>query len=80
MPPAKDLGAVIDSTLSYNEHVTPTVSKCIARLSQINRMKWALDRKTLATINNALVFSRLFYSPYVWASTSKKNISKLQKV
>ena len=80
MPTAKDLGVVIDSTLSYNEHVTTTVSKCIEGLSQINCIKWALDRKILATINNALVFSRLFYCPYVWGSTSKKNISKLQKV
>ena len=80
MPTAKDLGVVIDSTLSYNEHVTPTVSKCIAGLTQIHRMKWALDRKILATINNALVFSRLFYCPYLWGSTSKKNVSKLQKV
>ena len=44
VPTAKDLGFVIDSCLSFNEHVTQKVSKCIASLSQINRMKYALDR------------------------------------
>ena len=80
VPSAKDLGVVIDSSSRLNEQVTQTVSKCIASLSQINRMKYALDRKTQIIIINALVFSRLFYCSCVWGSTSKKNISKLQKV
>ena len=52
VPTAKDLAVVIDSTLSLSEHVTHTVSKCIAR--QINRMKYASDRKILTTNINAL--------------------------
>ena len=55
VPTAKDLAVVIDSTLSLSEHVTHTVSKCIAR--QINRMKYALDRKILTTNINALVLT-----------------------
>ena len=57
--------------IRFNEHVTQTVSKCIAI---------ALNRKTLTIIINALVFSRLLYYSSVWDCTSKKNISKLQKV
>lgn len=57
VPTAKDLAVVIDSTLSLSEHVTHTVSKCIAR--QINRMKYASDRKILTTNINALVLCRL---------------------
>ena len=52
---AKDLGVMIDSSLSYNEHVIKTVSNCIYRLIRINRIKHLLDRKTLHLLINAFV-------------------------
>ena len=54
---AKDLGVIIDSSLSYNEHVTKTVSNCMYRLIRINRIKHLLDRKTLLLLIDAFVFS-----------------------
>jgi len=33
---AKDLGVIVDSHLSFDEHVTEVVSKCIGSLCQIN--------------------------------------------
>ena len=78
---AKDLGIIVDSHLSFDEHVTGVVSKCISGLCQINRVKHLFDRSTLTTIINSLVFSKLFYcSESMWASTTKKNIARLQKV
>ena len=38
------------------------------------------DRSTLITIINLLVFSKRFYCSSMWASTTKKNIARLQKV
>ena len=70
---AKDLGVIIiDSSLSYNEHVTKTVSDCRHRLIRINRIKH-LDRKTLLLLIDASVFSKLFYCSIVWSNTSKTN-------
>ena len=77
---AKDLGVIIDSSLSYNEHVTKPVSDCMHRLISINRIKHFLDRKTLLLLINAFVFSKLFYCSTVWSNTSKTNIKKLQLV
>ena len=77
---AKDLGVIVDSHLSFDEHVTEVVSKCIGSLCQINRVKHLFDRSTLITIINSLVFSKLFYCSSMWASTTKKNIARLQKV
>ena len=37
-PSARDLGLQVDSILSYDEHVTQTVSSCIGSLCQINRV------------------------------------------
>lgn len=79
-PSARDLGLQVDSTLSYDEHVTQTVSSCIGSLCQINRVKHLFDARTLERVINALVFCKLYYCSPVWSNTSKKNISKLQKV
>ena len=76
----KDLGLFVDSTLSFDEHITITVSSCMASLVQINRMKHLLDVKTLENVINALVFSKLLYCSTVWSGTSKKNVKKLQRV
>ena len=53
---------------------------CIGSLCQINRVKHLFDARTLERVINALVFSKLYYCSPVWSNTSKKNISKLQKV
>ena len=71
-PSARDLGLQVDSTLSYDEHVTQTVSSCIGSLCQINRVKHLFDARTLERVINALVFSKLYYCSPVWSNTSKK--------
>ena len=80
VPVAKYLGVIIDPSLSYNEHVTKTVSDCVHRLIRINRIKYRVDRKTLLLIINAFVFSKLFYCSTVWSNTSKPNVKKMQLV
>ena len=77
---AKDLGVIIDSYLSFNEHVTKTVSDCLHRLIRINRIKHLPDRKTLLSLINAFVFSKLFHCSSVWSNTSKTNVKRLQLV
>jgi len=79
-PSARDLGLQVDNALSYDEHVTETVSSCIGSLCQINRVKHLFDARTLERVITALVFSKLYYCSPVCPNTSKKNISKLQKV
>ena len=76
---AKDLGIILDKSLTY-DHITEVVSKCVAALCQINRVKHLLDTKTIVTLIKTLVFSKLFYCSSVWSNTSKKNIDRLQKV
>ena len=73
-PSARDPGLQVDSILSYDEHLTQTVSSCIDSLGQINRVKHLFDARTLERVINALVFSKLYYCSPVWSNTSKKNI------
>ena len=77
---AKNLGVTMDCNLTYDEHITQLTSKCIGSLCQINRVKYLFDRRTLITIINSLVFSKLLYCSSVWANTTKKNIELLRTV
>ena len=74
----KDLGVIFDQNLSFNEHITKTVSSCMSILGQINRVKHVFDRSTLIIIIDTLVFTKMFYCSSVWSSTSGKNLYKLQ--
>ena len=80
VPVVKDLGVLLDTRLSYNEHIIKTASNCLFKLKQINRIKHLLDRKTLLLVINSFVFSKLQYCSTVWSNTSNSNIDKLQKV
>ena len=77
---AKDLGMILDSCLSYDEHIASVVSSCIAGLGRISRVKHIFDRKTLILIINSLIFSKMYYCSAVWSNTSQRNIVKLQAV
>ncbi len=52
----------------------------MSTLGQINRVKYAFNKKLLSIIINSLVFSKLFYCSSVWSTTSEENIKKLQSV
>lgn len=57
---AKDLGVILDPNLTYKDHITNTVSTCMSRLGQINRVNRVLDKDTLTIVVNGLVLSKLF--------------------
>lgn len=49
----KDLGVFLDSNLTFDEHVTKTVSSSMHRLSQVKRSKHIFNKHTLLTIVNS---------------------------
>ena len=77
---ARDLGLILNPNLTFDNHITTSVSECIARLAQINRVKHCLDKDTLLTVIHALVFSKMHYCSNVWANITSKNVRKLQAV
>ena len=77
---AKDLGVVLDSQLSFNEHINSLVSSLMSKLCMVNRISHLLDHSTLTIVINLLVFGKLFYCSCIWSGTSNYNISKLQLV
>ena len=77
---AKDLGVTLDCCLSFTDHVKNLTSNLVRSLCQINRLKHLFGKKTLLSIINSLVFSKLFYCLTVWAGTFQGNIKNLQLV
>ena len=77
---AKDLGVYIDHYLTYDVHVTKTVSTCMNQLVQIGtcRIKQLFDKKILLLLINSFVFSKKFSCSSAWGNTSKHNLHKLQ--
>ena len=59
---AKDLG-VLDSNMTFIDHITYTASSCMAPFGKIKREEHCSDRQTL--IFNSLGFRKLFYLPFV---------------
>ena len=80
MQSARDLGVIFDPNLTFDNHITTSLSECIARLAQIKRFKHCLDKNTLLTVIHALVFSKMHYCSNVWENITNKNVRKLQAV
>ena len=60
-PYVTDLGILLDSNLSFNEHTASLVSTLLGTLCRINKIKHLFSRSALLIILNSLVFSKLFY-------------------
>ena len=75
---AKDLGIILDSKWTFNEHVSSIHSSLLSILCQRNRVRHFFSRDVLYITLNLLVFSKLFYCSTVWSGTSKENIQKLK--
>ena len=58
---ARDQRLQVDSTLSFDEHITNTISSRLGSLCQINRVTHFLGTRTLGNVINALVFGKLHY-------------------
>ena len=70
---ARDLGAIMDSHLTYDSHISYLVSSCLSKLVQINRVKKSFDKDILMLIISSLVFSKMFYCSSVWSNRSNNN-------
>ena len=77
-PFCKDLGIIIDSILSFNEHIDYLLFSFLGKLCQINRVRHLFTKDVLLVVLNSLVFSKLFYCSTVWSGTTQQNIRKLQ--
>ena len=76
----RNLGVVMDPSLSYGCHIDQIIQKCIGILIGILNAKHAIPPAVLPKVIDALVFSHVRYCVQVYGSANRTNISKLQKV
>ena len=76
----KNLGVIMDSTLSWEKHVDHIIGLCFGILIGLQNAKYSLPRGLLPRIIDSLVFSHIRYCAQVYGSANQTTIGKLQKV
>jgi hypothetical protein len=58
---ARNLGVIVDSTLSYSEHISAISKSCFNHVRDLRRLRSSIDQTTACTIATALIHSKLDY-------------------
>ena len=76
----KDLGVLIDSSLTMSEHVNALTKSCFFQLRQIRTIKRCLPRNARETLVRAFVSSRLDYCGTLLYNIGEGLLTKLRSV
>ena len=77
---AKNLGVLIDSTLTFDSQVQKVVSICFNTLRQLARIKHFLNNEQLQQLVCSLVLQRIDYCNILYYGLKSETINKLQSV
>ena len=76
----KNLGCLIDSTLTMSGQITDMCKKSYFHLKNIGKIREYIDKDTAQLLVSALVMSRLDYCNSLLAGLPQKSLDRLQKV
>ena len=76
----QSLDVLLDSKLSFNQHVNKTVKSCNYHIRALRQIRPVLDRTTANMVACSIVSSRLDYCNSLLFGTSQANINKLQRI
>ena len=76
----KLLGVELDDKLKFDIQVSSMCKKAAKQLNAIKRIGHLLDQSSRLTIFRAYIMSNFNYCPLVWHFSSKKNLSKLERI
>ena len=79
-PYAKNLGVIIDSDLSYHQHISKIAQTSFLHIRQIRRIRHSLDLNSAVLLANSLVSSHLDYANSLCYGLPKYSIKRLQRV
>ncbi len=82
MPSTKvcNLGVLVDSTFSFNDHIGKVVKTAFFHLCNISRIRSSLSQQDVETVIHAFVTSQLDYCNSLLYGLSTNNIKRLQYV
>ena len=76
----RDIGVIIESNLSFDKHISKTISICNFHIRNLYAIRSDLDRKSLLTLVHALVTSHIDYCNSLYMNLPKKYLKKLQTI
>ena len=76
---AKSLGAVIDSSLKFDDMIFETCRGAYFKLNKLQNMRNMLPEDVKLTLIKCYILSRLDYCNFMYAKCSQKQVYKLQK-
>ena len=79
-PHSRNLGVIFDQHITMDIHVNNVIKTCFYQLQNISKIRYFLDDDTTKLLVNSLVTSRLDYCNSLLYGSTKKQLSKLQKV
>ena len=71
------LGVVIDSKLTFNEHIKRISGKISKGIGILKKVRYKLQTKTLITLYYAFIYPYLMYCNTVWGNTAKVYTNQL---
>ena len=77
---AKNLGALLDSSLNFREHISQTCRACFYHISDLRPIRKSLSLDLAKQIAVALVSSKLDYCNSLFHNMPGKDIARLQRV
>ena len=76
----KNLGVIMDSYMTFSEHIDEIHKKVVGTLLYLNRVHDRFDHECRVMVVQALVVSVLNYCLRVWGSTNKTQMERAKKI
>ena len=77
---ARNLGITFDRTLNWDAHVTSVTRRCFGTLSGLSHLRGRLPLSVISVLVNALVLSQVRYCIAIYGNSSKRNLTRIQKI
>jgi hypothetical protein len=74
----KFLGVIIDSQLSWKDHIQYLETKIVRNVRTLNLIKQKLDKFSLIKVYNTLIVPNIMYCCEIWGNTSANKLNKLK--
>ena len=75
----RHLGLIINSKLTWRDHIDGTFAACAPRIGMLNRLKGTLGRSAAGRIYTAAIRPRIEYACALWSGGNTSKLEKLQE-